>query len=89
LAASQNGHVAIVKALLEADAAVNQAETDGCTPLYIASQEGHVAIVKALIEADAAVNQAHTDGRTPLLAASHIKWCPSICMGLIHSSICF
>ena len=71
-AASQKGHVDIVKVLLKAGANVNQANTtDGTSPLFIASQHGHVAIVKVLIKAGGNVNQARTmDGGSPLYIAS-------------------
>ncbi len=55
--ACQNGHVAIVDALLVNGADVNQASHDGTTPLYIACQNGHVAIVDALLVKGADVNQ--------------------------------
>ena len=70
--ASQRGHLAIVKVLLEAGSNVNQARTsNGGSPLYIASENGNVALVKVLIEAGGNVNQATTDNEaTPLFMAS-------------------
>jgi ankyrin repeat protein len=72
--ASQNGHTAVVAALLAHKATdVNQAQTDtGSTPLFMASQKGHAAVVAALLAHEATdVNQARTDeGSTPLFAAS-------------------
>jgi ankyrin repeat protein len=71
--ASQNGHMAIVKALLAQEATdVNQASTDnGFTPLYVASAEGHAAVVKALLRHHAIkVNQADKNGQTPLMMAA-------------------
>ena len=48
--ASQNGHEAIVAALIAAGADVNKARTnDGTTPLYIAACKGYEAIVKNLL----------------------------------------
>ena len=52
--ASQNGHVEVVRALVEAGASVDQANNDGRTPLFMASQNGHVEVVKALLEAKVA-----------------------------------
>jgi NLR family CARD domain-containing protein 3 len=49
--ASSNGHLAIVKVLIEAGGNVNQAHNNGHTPLWMASQNGNVALVKVLIEA--------------------------------------
>ena len=49
--ASQNGHLAIVKALLKAGGNVNQAETtNGCTPILIASLAGHTEVVRLLVQ---------------------------------------
>ncbi|PMD55239.1 ankyrin, partial [Hyaloscypha bicolor E] len=48
--ASMNGHVDIVKLLLEKGADVNAADRDGQTPLYRAFANRHVDIVKLLLE---------------------------------------
>ena len=41
--ASENGHVEVVRALLDRDkgANVNQAKTNGATSLFVASENGH------------------------------------------------
>eukprot|EP00731_Ephydatia_muelleri_P032120 Em0023g627a len=58
-AASNAGHLDIVKTLIEARANVNEATKKcGWSPLYTASDAGHLDIVKTLIEAGANVNQA-------------------------------
>ena len=49
--ASYQGHVEVVKVLLEARADKDKATDDGATPLYVASQEGHVDVVRVLLEA--------------------------------------
>ena len=41
--AVQEGYAAVVAALLEARAAVDQAKPDGATPLFMAAQEGYEA----------------------------------------------
>ena len=69
LMASQNGHVEIVKLLLQAKADVDAAttRTGGLTSLWAASEVGHAEIVKLLLEANADVNAARTtDGVTSL-----------------------
>ena len=38
-------HPAVVKLLLDREAAVNQADDEGETPLYIAAQEGNLSVV--------------------------------------------
>jgi ankyrin repeat protein len=68
--AAQEGHTAVVAALLEARADVNAAKNDGATPLFMAAQKGHTAVVAALLEARADVNAATDDGATPLFIAA-------------------
>ena len=67
--AAQNGHGAVVRALVQAGADVDKAKDDGVTPHYIAAQIGHEAIVRVLIEAGADVNKATDNGLTPLFVA--------------------
>jgi hypothetical protein len=54
--ASENGHEAVVKLLLETKADVNVQDNDGGTALYLAARHGHEAVVKLLLEAKADVN---------------------------------
>ncbi|WP_170150390.1 ankyrin repeat domain-containing protein, partial [Maricaulis maris] len=72
LFAAQNGHGAIVAALLAAGAEANRVdEQDGGFPLLMASEHGHGAIVEALVKAGAEVNRVNEqDGTFPLLQAS-------------------
>ena len=67
--AAQNGHEAVVRALIEAGADVNQATEEGETPLYIAAQDGREAVMRALIQAGADINKATEEGDTPLSAS--------------------
>ncbi|MEJ2246218.1 MAG: ankyrin repeat domain-containing protein [Acidobacteriota bacterium] len=55
-AASQNGHIEIVRLLLEAGAKVDAQGNDDATALHAASQNGHAEIVKLLLEAGANVD---------------------------------
>ena len=71
----KNGHLKIVKELINNRANLNQPRTDnGATPLYIASRNGHLEIVKELINNCANLNQATTDGTTPLFIASQNRY---------------
>ena len=69
---AQQGHVPIVRILLDARASANQAaENDGTTPLLLAAQEGHVEVARLLLEAGASPEPELTDGgATPLHLAA-------------------
>eukprot|EP00731_Ephydatia_muelleri_P032874 Em0024g418a len=69
--ASQEGHLDVVKTLIEAGANIHQAEKDGQSPLFISCLNGHLDIVKTLIEAGANINQATKKGGSSLGAASY------------------
>ena len=49
--AAENGHEAVVSALVAAGADKNAAKQSGATPLFIAAQNGHEAVVSALVGA--------------------------------------
>jgi ankyrin repeat protein len=67
--ASQQGHLPVVQALLQAGADVYIATDDGDTPLIGASQDGRLPIVQALLQAGADVDKAANNGATPLSMA--------------------
>lgn len=69
LEASMEGDLEMVKRLLEQGADINQANSAGDTPLYVASEMGHVEVVRILIENGADINQAESNGQTPLMIA--------------------
>ena len=52
--AAQDGHDAVVRALMEAGADVNKATDDGQTPLLLAAEDGHEAVAQLLKDAGAA-----------------------------------
>jgi ankyrin repeat protein len=68
--AAYQGHLAIVKYLVQKGANINQATPHGATPLSVAAQQGHLAIVKYLVQKGANINQAMTNGATPLSVAA-------------------
>lgn len=70
--ASTQGHLKVVKALIEAGADVNSPNPfGGITALMYASMRGYSGVVKALIKARANLNQhEHIRGRTALMLAS-------------------
>ena len=59
--AAKNGHLEVVRLLIEAGVDINKARTnDGATPLHIATQKGHVEVVSLLSEAGATRKKART-----------------------------
>ena len=48
--AAQDGHVGVLKLLLEGKAYVNLAMNHGATPCYIAAHNGHVDALKILLD---------------------------------------
>ena len=59
--------------LIKAGADVNQANSEGATPLYHAAQKGHEGIVVALIQAGVDVRKACEGLGTPLQIATDMK----------------
>ena len=51
--ASQNGHLEVVRLLVDAGADKDKAHNDGWTPLHRACFKGHVEVVRLLVEAGA------------------------------------
>ena len=56
MAASSEGHIDVVKLLLEWEADVDAAAKKGVTALMLAAGSGHTEIVRLLLEWDAAFN---------------------------------
>jgi ankyrin repeat protein len=68
--ATQEGHLGIVKVLLEHGVSIDNATTDdGTTPLFMAAQEGYLGIVMVLLEHGALIDTA-VGGTTPLFIAA-------------------
>ena len=64
--ASQQGHVAVARILLEHGGNVAAKDGQGWTPLHRASEEGHVELTLFLVEHGADVAAKDGDGWTPL-----------------------
>ena len=64
-AASENGHVEVVKRLIHAGGDVNSRRMGGETALYLASRSGHVEVITALLAAGADKTIKDEDGKTP------------------------
>jgi ankyrin repeat protein len=54
--ASQNGHAAVIEALLRAGADPKSADAGGATPLMVAAASGHIDAVKTILDHGADVN---------------------------------
>jgi len=60
--AAENGHLAVVEALLAAGADVNEVDDERvATPLRIAAEHGHAGVVRALLAAGADANEERSD----------------------------
>ena len=59
-----------MRELLARGAAVDVAENDGATPLFIASQKNHFEVMRELLQRGAAVDAAMNNGATPLFIAT-------------------
>ena len=70
LIASNQGHLDVVRLLLEAGSDKNLADDHGATALIVASNQGHIDVVRLLLEAGADKNLANNGGRTALTLAS-------------------
>jgi ankyrin repeat protein len=66
------GHSPVVQLLLDAQAAVHAADTQGSTALHLAAVEGHPAVVQLLLNAQAPVDAAAADGSTALICAARM-----------------
>lgn len=64
MAAAQNGHVEVIRLLLERDAVIDP------SALVLASSEGHVGVINLLLERQANINATGIYGYTPLDAAA-------------------
>ena len=88
--AAQGDHLDIVRLLVEAGSAKDQADNDGATPLLMAVRRGHLDIVRLLLKAGAAKDQADNRERTPLLLAAqagHINIVPPASPKLVQPMI--
>ena len=62
--ATSEGHLEVVRCLIEANMDVNAKDYNNETPLHRASKNGHWEIVRCLIEAKADVNEGNIFGST-------------------------
>ena len=67
--AAANGHLELMKVLLDHKAPVDDRDGAGATPLHIAAAAGQKAAAELLIERGAAVDMQDATGMTPLMRA--------------------
>jgi ankyrin repeat protein len=76
--AVREGHVDVVRALLDGGANINQpTPADKTTPLLLACINGHYDLAKLLLERGADPNAASDAGAAPLYAVINKEWAPS------------
>ena len=68
--AAEQGHLEVVRLLLEAGADKNAAKQYGTTALMLAAHNGHLEVVRVLLEAGADKNAARQDEATALMIAA-------------------
>lgn len=73
IAASSEGHLTVVKLLIEAKADMNVKDKDDTSALMAASARGHLDVVKELLKAGANINDQNRDGHTALMFAYNGK----------------
>ncbi len=73
LYAARDGRLEIVRALVTANANVNQVEANGVSPLLMAIANNHIDIARLLVDHGADVNTTDWWGRTPLWTAVDLR----------------
>ena len=71
LIAAEEGHIEIVKLLLEHNADIDCQDDQGRTPLLIAAEKGNIEMVEILLQRGANIDLQDKEGRTPLLIAAY------------------
>jgi ankyrin repeat protein len=71
--AARDGHLEVVRALLDAGAAIDDRDPNDITPLLFAASNDRVAVAKLLIARGADIQAMDWYGRTPLYAAIDVR----------------
>lgn len=70
MASSRQGHLQIVKLLLDKGAGLNASGRQGRSPLILAARSGHTKVVELLLDHGTDVRSRSPDGATALIQAS-------------------
>jgi ankyrin repeat protein len=84
--ASAEGHVAVVRWLLDKGAAINAVSQNGHTALFLACNVGNFPVVRLLVEGGADPTIASDQGSTPLIHASFLGHLEIVRLLLAHPS---
>lgn len=68
--AAEEGHLGVVRWLLDQGARPNLGDEEGETALHEAAEEGHLEVVTLLLDRGANLDQSDLEGRTPLMLAA-------------------
>jgi ankyrin repeat protein len=71
--AARDGHLEVVRLLLDAGAAIDDRDPNDITPLLLAASNDRVAVAKFLISRGADIQAVDWYGRTPLYAAIDVR----------------
>ncbi|CAC5426449.1 unnamed protein product [Mytilus coruscus] len=85
--ASQQGHVGVVKELLQQTAKINVCSNKDDSPLWIASKNGHVHVVTELLQHSADIKRCKNNGVSPLWITSY-RGHVNVVKELLHNSTC-
>lgn len=68
--ACQEGHLTLVRYLLQAGAEIDSSLNCGATPIYVAAERGWVSVVRFLVQNGANLKKGNIDGHHPLHVAA-------------------
>ena len=71
--AAQNGHIEIVRLLIQHGADKNMTDQHEATPLFKAAANGHIEIVRCLVQHGTGKNKSSDEGATPLKTWQPLK----------------
>jgi ankyrin repeat protein len=71
--AARDGHLAVVRLLLDARAVIDDRDPNDVTPLLLAASNDRIAVAKFLIERGADIQAIDWYGRTPLYSAIDVR----------------